>query len=107
MYDYEIPLVDFQFFREVSLWIILMCCCTMNTITQGRVDFWRKGHDGEWLYEGCMRQVRKITTSISTQQTIFRAKSNSLVLHSVAPIPDKIIKQSDDRLQMLKSRALS
>jgi hypothetical protein len=70
----------------------------------GTVDFWRKGHDGEWLYEGCMRQVRKITTSISTRQTIFRAKSNSLVLHSVAPIPDKIIKQSDDRLQMLKSR---
>ncbi len=73
----------------------------------GTVDFWRKGRGGEWLYEGCMRQVRKITTSISTQQTIFRSKSSSLVLHSVAPIPDEIIKQSDDRLQMLKGRALS
>jgi hypothetical protein len=55
----------------------------------GTVDFWRKGHDGEWLYEGCMHQVRKITTNISTRQTIFRVKGNSLVLQSVAPKPEE------------------
>ena len=43
MYDYEIPLVDVQFFREVSQWIILMCCCTMNTITQERLISGERG----------------------------------------------------------------
>ena len=43
MYDSEIPLVDVQFFREVSQWIILMCCCTMNTTTQERLISGERG----------------------------------------------------------------
>jgi hypothetical protein len=73
----------------------------------GTVDFWRKGLDGDWLYEGCLRQVRKITTTRSTQQTIFRAKGNSLVLQSVAPKPQEIIWQADNRPFALKSSTLA
>lgn len=73
----------------------------------GTVDFWRKGQDSEWLYEGCMRNVRKITKNKSTQQTIFRAEGSSLVLQSVAPKPREIIRQSDDKPLLQKSSTLA